>query len=184
MTDFTFRRKWREIPAGKPHLSAGITAGAVAAIVAALVNLPLEAPSDTFFNSASVAVGSLAVGLGAGLLRRGLDYRDGREAQPAPFLIVLGAAFVLVFIMAVIAETQMDRAISYIVPLAAIVFGLTGSLTLMFSRDGADLPRLAIVIAVVLALGIGIALSGQGDHESGRLELPPRTTSQLTINSA
>ena len=42
---------------GVSPVRAGLTAGSVAAIAAVLVNLPLEAPTDTYFNSAPVMAG-------------------------------------------------------------------------------------------------------------------------------
>ena len=180
MSYYTFRRKWREVPAERPHLRAGLTAGAIAAIVAALVNLPLEAPADTYFNSASVAVGSLVLGLGAGILLKALDSQDDPDI---PYLAILALSFVVVCVFAIIAGTQLERSVTYIVPLAATVFVVTGVLTLLLDREDVQLPRWAVAGAVVLALVIGIALAGQGDQESGRLELPPRTTTQLIIDS-
>ena len=162
-------------------MRAGVIAGSVAAVVAALVNLPLEAPADTFFNSASVALASLALGLGAGLLQRALE---GREDSDTPFLVALAVAFVLVCIVAIIAQTQLERAVAYIVPLAAIVFVLTGVLTVLLDREDAELPRWAPALAVAVALVIGVALAGQGDQESGRLELPPKSTTQLITDLA
>lgn len=181
MYDFRYRRKWREFSPGRPHVRAGVTAGSIAAIVAALVNLPLEAPADTFFNSGSVVLGSLAVGLGAGFLQKALD---GREDTDTPFLSILALAFLLVCVFAIATQTQLERAVAYIVPLAAIVFVLTGVLTVLLDREDAELPRWATVAAVALALGIGIALAGQGDQESGRLELPPRAATQIISDSA
>ena len=166
---------------GVSPVRAGLTAGSVAAIAAVLVNLPLEAPTDTYFNSAPVMAGSLAVGLGAGVLWRALD---GRGRRPAILLVSMTLAFGLVAVMAVAGETQMERSVSYIVPLAAIVFGLTGALTLLLLRARVSLPRWGTALIVLLAIGLGIALAGQGDQESGRLELPPRTTSYVILDSA
>ena len=180
MSYYTFRRKWRELPAERQHLRAGVTAGAIAAIVAALVNLPLEAPADTFFNSASVVAGSLVLGLAAGLLQKALD---GQDEPDIPFLALMALSFVVVCVFAVIASTQLERSVTYIVPLAATVFVVTGVLTILLNREDAQLPRWAVAVAVVLALVIGLALAGQGDQESGTLELPPRSTSQLDIDS-
>ena len=50
-------------------------------------------------------------------------------------------AFGLVTVAAVAGETQLERSVSYIVPLAAIVFGLTGALTLLLLRANVALPR-------------------------------------------
>ena len=166
---------------GVTPVQAGLTAGSVAAIAAVLANLPLEAPTDTYFNSAPVMAGALAVGLGAGVLWRALD---GRGHRPAILLVSMTLAFGLVAVMAVAGETQMERSVSYIVPLAAIVFGLTGALTLLLLRANVALPWRVTGLAVLLAIGLGIALAGHGDQESGRLELPPRTTSYVILDSA
>lgn len=181
MYNLRYRRKWRELPTSRPHVRAGVTAGSIAAIIAALVNLPLEAPADTFFNSASVVLGSLALGVGAGFLQKALD---GREDTDTPFLSILALAFLLVCVFAIATQTQLERSVAYIVPIAAIVFVLTGVLTVLLNREDAELPRWATVAAVALALGIGIALAGQGDQESGRLELPTRSTTQIINDSA
>ena len=91
---------------GMSPLRAGLTAGSVAAVVAVLVNLPLEAPTDTYFNSAPVMAGALAVGLGAGVFWRALD---GRGRRPAILLISMTLAFCLVAVIAVAGETQLER---------------------------------------------------------------------------
>ncbi|MCH7738305.1 MAG: hypothetical protein IH872_13005, partial [Chloroflexi bacterium] len=46
----------------------GVIAGSIAAIVAALVSLPLRSPLDNVFNTATVALASLLVGIAAGLV--------------------------------------------------------------------------------------------------------------------
>ena len=161
-------------------LRAGLTAGSVAAVAAVLTNLPLEAPTDTYFNSAPVMAGALAVGLGAGVLWRALD---GRGRRPAVLLVSMTLAFCLVAVAAVAGETQLERSVSYIVPLAAIVFGLTGALTLLLLHANVALPWRVTGLAVLLAISLGIALAGQGDQQSGRLELPPRTTSYVILDS-
>ena len=123
---------------GVTPVQAGLTAGSVAAVVAVLANLPLEAPTDTYFNSAPVMAGALAVGLGAGVFWRALD---GRGRRPVILLVSMTLAFGLVTVAAVAGETQLERSVSYIVPLAAIVFGLTGALTLLLLRARVSLPR-------------------------------------------
>ena len=49
-------------------MRTGIMAGSIAATVAALVSLPLRSPVDNVFNTATVALASLLVGVAAGLL--------------------------------------------------------------------------------------------------------------------
>ena len=167
---------------GVSPVRAGLTAGSVAAIVAVLVNLPLEAPTDTFFNGGSVMVGALAVGLADGALWRATEGRGTR--QWAVFHAGHWLAFAVVAAAAVVGETQLERSVSYILPLAGIVFGLTGFLTPQLARSGAWLPRWATALLLVVAIGLGIALAGRGDQESGRLELPPRISSYVIIDSA
>jgi hypothetical protein len=84
------------------------------------------------------------------------------------FGIVVGAAFA--------AETQIDRAISFVLPLVAITIGIqTIGIPLLAKAD--RLVRWQLVIpALVIALTIGAVFAGVGDQESGRLELPPRST--------
>ena len=161
-------------------MQAGLTAGSVAAIAAVLVNLPLEAPTDTFFNSGSVMFGALAVGAGDGVLWRALEGRGTR--QWVVFPAVHWLVFAVVAVAAVVGETQLERSISYVLPLAGTVFGLTGFLTPHLARSGSWLPRWATALLLLLAVGLGIALAGQGDQESGRLELPPRTSSHVIID--
>ena len=162
-------------------LRAGLTAGSVAAVAAVLVNLPLEAPTDTYFNSGSVMMGALAAGAGDGALWRAMEGRGMR--QWAVFYTVHWLVFAVVAIAALVGETQLERSISYILPLAGIVFGLTGFLTPQLAWAGSWLPRWVTALIVLLAIGLGIALAGQGDQESGRLELPPRTTSYVILDS-
>ena len=166
---------------GACPVQAGLTAGSVAAIAAVLVNLPLEAPTDTFFNGGSVMVGALAVGLADGALWRATEGRGTR--QWVVFHSVHWLVFAIVAIAAVVGETQLERSVSYILPLAGVVFGLTGFITPHLARAGSWLPRWATALLLLLAVGLGIALAGQGDQESGRLELPPRTSSYVIIDS-
>ena len=46
----------------------GVSAGSIAAVVVVLVSLPLRSPADNVFNSATVGLASLLVGIAAGLL--------------------------------------------------------------------------------------------------------------------
>ena len=161
-------------------IRAGLTAGSVAAMVGVLANLPLRSPSDAFFNSATVMPAALLAGLGAGLLWRALSHRRRGTIY---FAAATALAFGLVCIAAIASESQMERSVSYMVPLAAIVLGLTGFLTPPLARAGAPLPRWATALMVTLAIGLGVALAGHGDQESGRLELPPRSAPRTTLES-
>ena len=161
--------------AGTPGLSpvrAGLTAGSAAAVCGSVLNLPLHSPTDTLMNSATVTAASLAGGVGAGLLWRALG---GSGRRPAYFLGAMALAFVLMAAGAAAGETQLDRSVSYMVPLAALTIAVTAALTLLLLTAGRALPVAVTIASVLVALGIGAALAGMGDQESGRLELPPRT---------
>ena len=155
---------------------AGLTAGAIAAVIAALVSLPLHAPVDSAFNSATVAVAALGVGVISGLL---WSRFSGRLLW---FLAGLAAIFVLALIIAFGGNTQLDRMVSYMVPLAAIVVVvcavLTPLLASFFLKPTLGLLKWSPVVAVIIALVVGFGLVTQGDAESGELSLPPRPTAE------
>lgn len=158
-------------------LRTGLIAGSAAGIVGVLVNLPLTSPSDSFFNSAPVMVASLLAGLGSGLLWHIVS------GSPRPllfFAVSMTLAFVLVSVVAVYGESQMERSVSYIVPLAAIVAGLTGVLTVLLLRIKHPPSWKLTLLAILVVVGLGIGLSGFGDQKSGKLELPPRTGTEIT----
>ena len=143
----------------------------MAAVVAVLVSLPLHSPNDALFSTLAVAVASLVVGLAAGVL---WSLLSGGHSPRLRFgllwLIAIGVVIGIAFGM----NTQLDRSVSFGVPLAAIIFGLVGaSVYLQACLRLLDSWRVAI-IGVVVALALGGALVTQGDQESGRLELPPR----------
>ncbi len=149
---------------------AGLTAGAVAAIVASLVQLPLHSPTDVVFNSLTVTAGSLVAGLLSGALwATARDSGFRRRLFFAVWLVLFG----VVAGAAAAGDTQVDRMVSFVVPLAAIVMATTGIGTPVLSDSG-RLGLLAAAIAVAAAVGVGAGLATQGDAESGRLELPPR----------
>ena len=150
---------------------SGITAGSVAAIIAVLLSLPLRSPSDTLLNSASVALAALLAGVVAGLLWLAMGRFDRRTVY---FLVAWSVLFLPAAIAVVIyGELQLDHFVAFAAPLAAIIYVVTGALTVAIPRY---LPRLRwwqAGMAVVVALVIGIGLVNQTDQESGRLELPP-----------
>ena len=150
---------------------AGLFSGAIAAIVASLVQLPLYAPSDTLFNSATVTAGALVAGLASGVLWK----VTRRRVNHVPLYGVgWGLLFAAAVVFSVGGETQLNRSISFIVPLAAIVLGLTGVGTPLLASSTLTRRWVVPVAAMVVAIIVGIGLVGQGDAESGRLELPPR----------
>ena len=143
----------------------------MAAVVAALVSLPLHSPNDALFNTLAVAIASLVVGLAAGVL---WSLLPGGHSPRLRFGLLWLIAIAVVIGIAFGMNTQLDRSVSFGVPLAAIIFGLVGaSMYLQACLRLLDSWRVAVV-GVVVALALGGALVTQGDQESGRLELPPR----------
>ena len=150
---------------------AGLTAGSVAAMVGVLANLPLHSPSDAFFKQRHGYAVRAASGPGAGLLWRALSHRRRRTIY---FAAATALVFGLISIAAIAGESQMERSVSYMVPLAAIVLGLTGGLTALLLKTTWTPPWKLTILTMVVAIGLGSALAGHGDQESGRLELPPQ----------
>ncbi len=154
----------------------GLLAGAAAAIAAALLSLPLHSPDDALFNTATVVIGALIVGLLAGGLRTALGQRN--------FLIAWGAAFVAVLAGLVASESLFERMVSFGAPLAAVVFLVTGAAVV--ALQNATVPRMPLFAgaAAVIAIALGLGLSGQGDAESGTLALPSAPVAATAAGSA
>lgn len=152
---------------------AGIVAGSISAVVAALVSLPLVSPDDALLNSATVVIAALLAGIAAGILWRALANNRRRTLV---FVLLWAIGFALAVIFAVAGETQLKRFMSFVLPLAAIIFSITGLLTVALSHVPISRLKWLPIPAVVLALALGIALAGRGDEESGRLEIPPRSS--------
>ena len=150
-----------------------LLAGAVAAVVAALVSLPLRSPHDALLNSASVTWGVLLLALASGLVYRRLSLRPDAARR---FALVMAAGFVVWVIIAFAAGTMLTRMVSFSVPLAAIAFGGIAVLTPLLARAPLAARWPVVVVALVVAAAVGVGLAGQGDQESGRLELPPRAS--------
>ena len=153
---------------------AGLSAGSIAAVTATLISLPLHSPSDAFFNSATVAAGSLAAGIAAGVAWRLLSAHHSRIFR---FALVWAIGFGMVAMATVAGETQLDRFVAFVLPLAAVAFTITGVLTPWFAGWPGIRQWWLMPAMLVIAVAVGGALAGQGDQESGRLELPPRATS-------
>ncbi len=155
----------------------GLIAGAIAAIVAALVSLPLHSPLDLVFNTLTVTLASLAVGLIAGLLWTGLAANPRR---PLLYGSTLASLFIIVVVIAIIGNLWLERFLSFILPLAVIVFALCGGLTPLLQRLPAPGNRWAAAVMVIACLGLGVGLAGQGDTQSGDLSLPARAETTST----
>lgn len=153
-------------------LRAGMLSGGVAAIAASLLSLPLESPHDGVANTASVAFLVLISGIVAGFAWRLLPEGPSRTMRFVT-LIVLG--FALVAGATALAQTQLERSVSFWLPIAALAAVIIGGGVPLLADKGRALPWWLALAAVIVALAIGVALAGQGDQESGELELPPRT---------
>ncbi len=152
-------------------VSSALLAGALAAVVAALVSLPLHSPHDALLNSASVTWGVLLLALVSGLAWRRLSHapnavRSFALLMAVGFFIWVGVAFAI--------GTMLTRMVPFSVPLAAIGFGGIAVLTPLFARVPLASRWPVVVVALVVTAAVGIGFAGQGDQESGRLELPPR----------
>ena len=159
--------------AGSP-IGAGLLSGSVAAVAASLVQLPLHAPTDTLFNSGTVTIGALFAGLAAGVSWRAA----GRGRLGARLYFAAWAAgFGAVVLLAALGASRIDRSVSYVVPVAAIVFVAAAALTPALARSRVSARWWLALLAVAVAVGVGFGLAGIGDQESGRLELPPRSAS-------
>ena len=150
---------------------AGLIAGSVAALVASLVSLPLRSPLDIAFNTLTVTVASLVVGIASGLLWKALADNPRRLLYYAGGL---AAAFVVVAVVAVVGNMWLERFAAFTIPLAAIVFALSGILAPMVGGISVAAVRGLAVVLLIASIGLGIGLASQGDTESGELSLPER----------
>ena len=148
----------------------GLTAGSVAAVVAALVSLPLQSPSDTLFNTASVALAAIYGGLVAGVLWLVVPRSPRKTAY---FVVAWTALFVPVALSVVLfGQAQLDNFVIFAVPLAAVIYGTTAIMTPVLAQVYPRLRWWVVGVALVMALALGLGLMTQSDQESGRLELP------------
>ena len=145
-----------------------LLAGALSAVVAALVSLPLHSPHDALLNSASVTWGVLALALVSGLAWRRLSHAPNAVRR---FAVLMAVGFFIWVGVAFAIGPMLTRMVSFSVPLAAIAFGGIAVLT---PRTQLASRWPVVVVALVIAAAVGIGFAGQGDQESGRLELPSR----------
>ena len=153
-------------------IRAGLLSGSVAALAAALLSLPLESPHDGLVNSATVVVITLIAGAVAALVWMRLPEGKSRTKR---FIIVILVGFLLVAGATALMQTQVERSLSFGTPVAALAAVVIGAGVPLLADKGRALPWWLALAAVAVALAVGIALAGQGDQESGELELPPRT---------
>ena len=150
---------------------AALIAAGIGALVASALSLPLHSPDDVMFNTATITTGAVVAGALAGAAWSRLGAGRGRVRR---FVALVGAAFAIVALGAVAGESQFERTVAWVVPLSGVVLGAIAVLTPLLDRMQ---PRPLLAGAVLLpAVLAGAALAGQGDAESGRLELPAAST--------
>lgn len=146
---------------------ATLIACAIGGVLAILLSLPLHSPDDVFFNSASVAIGAMCAGLGAGVLWRMFGQAPGRVRR---FEITMAVMFALVAVLLLAGDSVLDRTASFGVPLAAVVLGTIAAGTPALATR--RLPSWAGVAALVPLLALGGALVQQRDARPVALALP------------
>jgi polyisoprenoid-binding protein YceI len=164
-------------------LLAGVLAGSIAAVAAALLSLATHSPDALIFNSVSVGIGALLVGLGGGAVWWAVQQR------PAPWrtlaLAVL-VAFILVALAALIEDALPSAPLSgvsrYVIPLAALSFGLVAILTPLLARPLVPTSWLAPA-GLLVACAVAVALAGQTQTTSGKLALPALAKPAQTVSA-
>ena len=110
-----------------------------------------------------MAVGALLIGLASGLLWRRLP---ATKNGLATFRLALLGGFVTALVgIAIVDQVALSSLIPYAVPIAGMIFVTVAFLTPLFASMVIS-PWLAIIPAL-FALGLGVALFGRGNVESG-----------------
>jgi len=127
-----------------------------------------------------VAVGALLIGLASGLLWRRLR---ATKNGLATFRLALLGGFVTALVgIAIVDQVALSSLIPYAVPIAGMIFVIVALLTPLFASMVIS-PWLAIIPGL-FALGLGVALFGRGNVESGDLSLSDLTTTTATVASS
>ena len=146
-------------------MAPGLIAGALGALAAVLLSLPLHSPDDIFLNSLTVGLGTGVLAVAAGALWAALG-----RARLRTFEAMVGAGFLATLVAAFLGESLLSGLVAYAGPLAAVAFGAIGVLTPMI--DAQRVPTWSGAAALVVPLGLGVALMGQVDTEREALALP------------
>ena len=153
-------------------LGAGVLAGSIAAVAVALLSLTIHSPDALVCNSVSAAAGALLVGLGGGFVWWAA--RGQRWPWRTLALAALGA-FVLVALAALLEEALPSAPLTglarFVVPLAALSFGLVALLTPVLARPIVPGAWLAPA-GVAAACAVAVVLAGHTRIASGTLSLP------------
>ena len=161
-------------------MRTGLIAGSIAAIVAALVSLPLRSPLDNAFNTATVALASLIIGIAAGLVWDKLAASQRRLPYYAGALVM---GLIAVVVIAAVGDIWLERFLSFTAPLAVIAFSVSGVVAANLGRVPLTASRWPAPALLIVAAVIGIGLVGQGDADSGDLSLPEEAVTRSAVES-
>ncbi len=144
--------------------------------MALVVGLPLTSPDDLLGNTASVAVLSNAGAIALAII---WAYAPGTPAQRTRFYATACVAlYVLTVVTALLVESvgEISNAVSYVVPIASVVFVSTAVFTPIIDRStgkGTSLSLGLFLSIATLAAGIIMAVNEVGFTEPPSLSLPP-----------
>jgi hypothetical protein len=157
-----------------PSLSAGLV-GASAVI---LLSLPLRSPHDALMNAGSIGVACIAVTILLAVASAKLERFENSDAW---FGVICVSAFVFSGVSAMAVQTiaELERTLTFVLPLAAVQFGSIAVLAPVFRRVGVTSIYYSISLLVV-TVGLGVAFASHGDQPSGQLSLPERTTASIS----
>ena len=157
---------------GAPAFSATLIGGALALVV----GLPLKSPDDLLGNTGSVAVLSNVGALALALI---WAYSPGSGARRTRFY---ATACVVLYVLTVLAATlieslgELNNTVSYVVPIASVVFVSTAIFTPIIDRSVGRAASLYLGLSMsilTLAAGIIMAFYDIGFTEPPSLSLPP-----------
>ena len=161
-------------------MRTGLIAGSIAAIVAALVSLQLRSPLDNVFNTATVALASLIIGIAAGLV---WDKLAASQRRLPYYAGALAMGLITVVVIAAVGDIWLERFLSFTVPLAVIAFAVSGVVVANLGRVPLTASRWPAPALLIVAAIIGIGLVGQGDADSGDLSLPEEAVTRSAVES-
>ena len=161
-------------------MRTGLIAGSIAAIVAALVSLPLRSPLDNVFNTATVALASLIIGIAAGLV---WDKLAASQRRLPYYAGILAMGLITVVVIAAVGDIWLERFLSFTAPLAVIAFSVSGVVAANLGRVPLTASRWPAPALLIVAAVIGVGLVGQGDADSGVLSLPEEAVTQSAVES-
>ncbi|MFA7296323.1 MAG: YceI family protein [Dehalococcoidia bacterium] len=158
-------------------MAPGLIAGALGALAAVLLSLPLHSPDDIFLNSLTVGLGTGVLAVAAGALWSALG-----RARLRTFEAVVGTGFLATLVAAFLGESLLSGLVAYAAPLAAVAFGAIAVLTPMI--DARRVPTWSGAVALVVPLGLGVALMGQVDTKREALALPSTAAAATSTATA